>query len=208
MDAISLLKQDHQKVRQLLKRLTSNGTEELLEQVEAELKVHTQIEEEIFYPAFKDSIRSEKDAHIYYEALEEHHVVDLVLPEIKSSSEGSDQFEAKAKVLKDLVEHHAEEEESQMFPKARKAMGAARLRELGEELRERKEELMGGTSGGSSMFERMLRPGSSNGVALRSLKRRSQAAAAVRPFREVGENPVDAHSRNLAISAASFTVHV
>jgi hemerythrin-like domain-containing protein len=161
MDAISLLKQDHQKVRQLLKRLTSNGTEELLGQVEAELKVHTQIEEEIFYPAFKDSIRSEKDAHIYYEALEEHHVVDLVLPEIKSSSEGSDQFEAKAKVLKDLVEHHAEEEESQMFPKARKAMGAARLRELGEELRDRKEELMGGTSGGSSMFERMLRPGSS-----------------------------------------------
>ena len=159
MDAISLLKQDHQKVRQMLKRLESNGTEELLEQVENELKVHTQIEEEIFYPAFKEALESEKDEHIYYEALEEHHVVDLVLPEIKSSNEGSEQFDAKAKVLKDLVEHHAEEEETEMFPRARKAMGAARLRELGEELKERKQELMGGTTErGSGIFERMLRP--------------------------------------------------
>jgi iron-sulfur cluster repair protein YtfE (RIC family) len=160
MDAISLLKQDHQKVRQMLKRLVSDGTEELLDQIENELKVHTQIEEEIFYPAFKDAIQSEKDEHIYHEALEEHHVVDLVLPEIKSSSEGSEQFDAKAKVLKDIVEHHAEEEETEMFPKARKAMGAARLRELGEELKQRKEELMGGMgSRAMGAFDRMLRSG-------------------------------------------------
>jgi hemerythrin-like domain-containing protein len=146
-DAISLLKEDHQRVRQLLKRLASNGSEELLEQVENELKVHTQIEEEIFYPAFKDAVESQNATHLYYEALEEHHVVDLVLPEIKSSSEGSEQFDAKAKVLKDIVEHHAEEEETQMFPKARKALGTTRLRELGEELQERKQELMGGMSG-------------------------------------------------------------
>jgi hemerythrin-like domain-containing protein len=144
-DAITLLKQDHQKVRKLLKQLESNGDFELFRKIETELKVHTQIEEEIFYPAFKDSIKSEKDLHLYYEALEEHHVVDLVLPEIKESDEGSAEFEAKAKVLRDLVEHHAEEEETEMFPKARKAMGAARLRELGEELQQRRQELMGGT---------------------------------------------------------------
>jgi hemerythrin-like domain-containing protein len=142
-DAISLLKEDHQKVRQLLRRLESNGTEDLLSEIENELKVHTQIEEEIFYPAFKDALRSQKDEHLYYEALEEHHVVDLVLPEIKDSSEGTAEFEAKAKVLKDIVEHHTEEEETEMFPKARKAMGAMRLRELGEELERRKQELMG-----------------------------------------------------------------
>jgi len=142
-DAVSLLKQDHQKVRQLLKRLESDGGEELLMQIENELKVHTQIEEEIFYPAFKDSLKSEKDEHIYFEALEEHHVVDLVLPEIKETSEGSEEFSAKAKVLKDLVEHHAEEEEDEMFPRARKAMGTARLQELGEQLQERKMQLMG-----------------------------------------------------------------
>jgi len=155
MDAISLLKQDHQKVRQLLKRLESNGTEELLSQIENELKVHTQIEEEIFYPAFHEEVESSKDEHIYYEAVEEHHVVDLVLPEIKSSSEGSEEFDAKAKVLKDLVEHHAKEEETQMFPKARKVLGVARLRELGEQLKQRKQELMGDRAG---TFEKMLRP--------------------------------------------------
>ena len=106
--------------------------------------MHTQIEEEIFYPAFKDSLKSERDEHLYYEALEEHHVVDLILPEIKGATEGSEEFDAKAKVLKDLVEHHAEEEESSMFPKARKAIGTARLRELGEELERRKQDLMGG----------------------------------------------------------------
>src|SRR6185503_12235036 len=147
MDAISFLKQDHQKVRQLLKRLESNATKEMLEQIENELKVHTQIEEEIFYPAFKDAVNSQKDERLYYEALEEHHVVDLVIPEIKASREGSEQFDAKAKVLKDLVEHHAEEEETEMFPKARKAMGTAMLRELGEEMQQRKRELSTGMSG-------------------------------------------------------------
>ena len=158
-DAIALLKQDHQKVRQLLKRLQSDGTEELLSQIENELKVHTQIEEEIFYPAFKDALESQKDEHIYYEAMEEHHVVDLVLPEIKNASEGSEEFDAKAKVLKDLVEHHAEEEESQMFPKARRTMGAEQLRELRGQLERRKQELMGGTAGrAGGVFESMLRP--------------------------------------------------
>ena|SRR6185436_1262849 len=146
-DAISLLKQDHQKVRQLLKKFESNGTEELLQQIENELKVHTQIEEEIFYPAFRDSLRSESDEHLYYEALEEHHVVDLVLPEIKDETEGSAEFEAKGKVLKDIVEHHADEEEKQMFPKARKLLGMARLREIGEQLMERKQELTSETEG-------------------------------------------------------------
>ena len=60
--------------------LHPDGSEELLSEVENELKVHTQIEEEIFYPAFKDAVESQKDEHLYYEALEEHHVVDLVLP--------------------------------------------------------------------------------------------------------------------------------
>ena len=142
-DALTLLKEDHQKVRKMLKRLQSNGTEALLNQVETELKIHTQIEEEIFYPAFRDALRSHKDEHLYFEAIEEHHVVDLVLPEIGESSEGSEEFDAKAKVLKDLVEHHAEEEEKQMFPKARKVMNASQLRQLGEELQERKQDLMG-----------------------------------------------------------------
>jgi hemerythrin-like domain-containing protein len=152
-DAIALLKNDHKNVKQLLKRLESTTDrnsaqrEQLLEKIENEVKVHTTIEEEIFYPAFKQSIRTKSDAHLYYEALEEHHVVDLVMPKIKDADADSEEFAAKAKVLKDLIEHHAEEEETQMFPKARKAMGTAMLRELGEELRQRKQELSTGMSG-------------------------------------------------------------
>ncbi|HYR84018.1 MAG TPA: hemerythrin domain-containing protein [Terriglobia bacterium] len=166
MDAIALLQADHRKVRQLLARLaktTERSTtqrEQLLTQIEKEVKIHTAIEEEIFYPAFKEAVRSKSDAHLYFEALEEHHVVDMVLPEIKAADTDSEEFGAKAKVLKDLIEHHAEEEETQMFPKARKAMGMARLLELGQELQERKQQL------GTSLWER----------AVSSIARRRRAA--------------------------------
>jgi len=159
MDAISLLKQDHQKVRGLLKRLESNPNDNLFEQIEKELKVHTQIEEEIFYPAYRDAVEGKQEQEqLYYEALEEHHVVDLVLPEIQSTSEDSPEFEAKAKVLKDLVEHHIKEEEGNMFPKARRAMGTSELRDVGMRLKERKQELMMGRERRMGAFQRMLRP--------------------------------------------------
>jgi hypothetical protein len=161
MDAIALLKKDHQTLSRLLKRLESSAehgrgdTPAVLRQIEKELTIHTQIEEEIFYQAFRDAVKSHKDEELYYKALEEHHVVDLVLPEIKSTSKSSDEFPAKAKVLKDLVEHHAEEEETEMFSKARKAIGAAGLRELGQQLQERKQELARGFTG---TIERILHP--------------------------------------------------
>ena len=151
-DAISMLKKDHQTVRQLLARLektterSDRQREELLNQIENEVKVHTTIEEEIFYPAYKDAVRSKSDKELYFEAIEEHHVVDLVMPEIKSTDPRAEEFAAKAKVLKDLIEHHAEEEEKEMFPKARKAMNAVELRELGQELQQRKRQLLGQTS--------------------------------------------------------------
>jgi hemerythrin-like domain-containing protein len=152
-DAIALLTEDHKNVKQLLKRLeatterSTDQREQLLSKIENEVKIHTTIEEEIFYPAFREAVRTRKDEELYFEALEEHHVVDMVMPEIKSTETDSEEFGAKAKVLKDLIEHHAAEEEKQMFPKARKAMGAARLKELGEEMQERKHELSTGLLG-------------------------------------------------------------
>ena len=145
IDAISVLKQDHAKVKQLLTRLQDaekavDRRQQLLKQVETEIKMHTRIEEEIFYPAFKEAARK-ADLHIYHEAVEEHHVVDMVMPELKSSDPASEQFGAKAKVMKDLIEHHAEEEETEMFPKARKVMSAEQLRDLGLRLQRRKKEL-------------------------------------------------------------------
>ena len=82
---------------------------------------------------------------LYFEALEEHHVVDLVLPEIKATEPDADEFKAKAKVLKDLVEHHAEEEETEMFPRAKKLMDRTQLVELGQQLADAKASLNGGT---------------------------------------------------------------
>lgn len=123
----------------------SNQREQLLNQIETEIKTHTRVEEEIFYPAFREAAR-ESDEHLYHEAVEEHHVVAMVLLEIKDSDSSSDEFAAKVKVLKDLIEHHAEEEEEQiMFPKARRVLGAARLRELGQEMQQLKQELQGTT---------------------------------------------------------------
>lgn len=147
-DAIALLKEDHKKVKGLLSELEETSEkgvkkrEKLLAQIEKEVKVHTQIEEEIFYPAYREAVTKKDDRKLFFEATYEHHVVDLVMPELKRTNPSSEQFGAKAKVLKELIEHHADEEEKEMFPKARKVLNAEELRELGAEMERRKKELM------------------------------------------------------------------
>lgn len=153
MDAISLLKQDHQRVRALLSDLektterAAGKRQKLLAEIERELTVHTKIEEQIFYPAFREAARKSDDRDLFYEAVEEHHVVDLVLPEIKKTAVDADEFAAKAKVLKDLVEHHAGEEEGEMFPRARTILGREELQRLGRELAEAKASMSEGMVG-------------------------------------------------------------
>jgi len=144
-DAIALLEQDHLQVRRLLGQLekttgkAATRREKLLAAIEQELTLHTRIEEDVFYPAFFDACRKSDDKELYYEAIEEHHVVDLVLPELKATDLGTERFAAKAKVLKDLVEHHAGEEESEMFPRARQLMPREELLRLGAELERARE---------------------------------------------------------------------
>jgi hemerythrin-like domain-containing protein len=147
-DAIALLKEDHKKVKGLLAELeatTERAVKKrvtLLAQIETELRVHTQIEETIFYPAFRDAVEKKEDRKMYYEALEEHHVVKLVLPEIKGTDPSSEPFGAKAKVLKELVEHHAGEEEKEMFPEAKKVLSKAELLDLGAQMADAKKKLL------------------------------------------------------------------
>jgi hemerythrin-like domain-containing protein len=149
MDAITLLKEDHQKVKKLLGELaeTTSRAEktrtELLQQIARELKAHTRVEEEIFYPAFKQAGEKSDDDKMYFEALEEHRAAgDLVLPDLENTKVTSDQFGGRAKVLKELVEHHADEEEEEMFPRARKLLDKATLTELGQQMQARKQELL------------------------------------------------------------------
>jgi hemerythrin-like domain-containing protein len=148
-DAIALLKEDHKRVKDLLKKLdetTERGVatrRKLLDQIAMEKKVHTTIEEEIFYPAFKEAAEKKDDEEMFFEAIEEHHVVDLVLPELKNTDPSTPQFGAKAKVLKELIEHHADEEEKEMFPRAKKLLTREELVDLGARMEARKKSLSG-----------------------------------------------------------------
>jgi hemerythrin superfamily protein len=147
-NALTMLREDHRKVKDLLTKLdntTERGTktrDRLVAEIEMELKIHAQLEEEIFYPAYKDAAKKKDDRELFFEATEEHHVVDMVLPNLKMTPSGSEEFGAKAKVLKDLIEHHIEEEEGQMFKRARTLMGASELNAVGEMMEARRETLV------------------------------------------------------------------
>jgi hemerythrin-like domain-containing protein len=150
MDAITLLKDDHKKVRKLLDELndTTNRAQktrtELLERIALEIRVHSAIEEEVFYPAFKAAGEESDDGKLYFEALEEHRAAgELVLPDLLDTDVTSDQFGGRAKVLKELIDHHATEEEDEMFPRARKLLSKDQLVELGDRMLQRKTELLG-----------------------------------------------------------------
>lgn len=147
MNAVDMLREDHDKVRELLSQLsetTSRATKkrsDLLEKIKKEILLHTQIEEEVFYPAFRDS-DVEESKKLFYEAKEEHRAVDeLVLPDLETTEPGSDEFSGRMKVLKEMIEHHAEEEEKEIFPKAKKVFSKEELEELGQRMAERKQEL-------------------------------------------------------------------
>jgi hemerythrin-like domain-containing protein len=149
MDAIELLTTDHEKVRKLLTQLTDTTTRaektrtDLIEKIRLELEAHTTIEEEIFYPAFRQAGGESEDEKMYFEALEEHRASgELVLPDLLKTEVASEKFSGRAKVLKELIEHHADEEEKEMFPRAKKVMDKAQLEELGAQMEARKQELL------------------------------------------------------------------
>lgn len=149
MDAITLLKNDHDTVEAQLSELAESTPRavkkrtELLEKIRVELKAHSMIEEEIFYPAFKAKGDQSDDAKMYFEALEEHRAAgDLVLPDLLGTAVDSEKFSGRAKVLKELVTHHAGEEEKKMFPRAKKLLSKEELVTLGEHMTTRKAELV------------------------------------------------------------------
>ena len=142
MDALALLKSDHEKVKGLLSQLektTERGVktrQELFATIKGELAVHETIEEEIFYPELKNHPKA-KD--IVLEGFEEHHVVDLLMGELESLDVEDESWGAKAIVMKENIEHHIEEEEGEMFRQARRVFDEAELSELGERMAARKE---------------------------------------------------------------------
>ena len=142
--ATELLKRQHREVKGLFRTVVgTQGARErqrLLERIGEALKIHTAIEEKIFYPAIRE-IGTDKAEDLVLESLEEHHVVDLILAELPRVDPADERFEAKMTVLKELVEHHAEEEEEEMFPMAERKLGDEQLRELGEQMEARVESM-------------------------------------------------------------------
>ena len=146
MDALQLLKADHDTVKKMLADLdstTERGVktrEEGFAKLRRELEVHEAIEEEIFYPALKEHPKAKE---LVLEAYEEHNVVDMVLGEIDDVAYDDETWGAKFTVLKENLEHHIEEEETEMFKQARQVFEKEELAQLGERMAARKEELMG-----------------------------------------------------------------
>jgi hemerythrin superfamily protein len=145
MKATDLLTKQHKEVKALFKQVlkTENAGErrKFLDKISLALQAHTTIEEEMFYPAVR-GLGTEKAKEMVAEALEEHHVVKLVLKELPNVDLDDERFEAKMTVLSELVEHHADEEEEEMFKTAQK-IGDDGLKELGARMQARFEGLTG-----------------------------------------------------------------
>ena len=139
MKATDLLKKQHKEVKALFKKVegTENARQrrQLLNEISQSLEGHTLIEEEIFYPAVR-GLDTEKAEEMVLEAYEEHHVVKLVLAELPRVNPEDERFEAKMTVLSELVEHHADEEEKEMFKTAQK-LGKDELESLGAQMQKR-----------------------------------------------------------------------
>lgn len=143
MDAIELLKEDHDKMKDLLEeiedtdRSDAQRRRELYRQIRAELKLHERLEETLLYPELK---QHEETREITLEGFEEHHAANLILDELCDVPVGDENWGPKAKVLKEMIEHHIEEEEGEMFKGAKRVLGKERLEEIGRQMQAMKEE--------------------------------------------------------------------
>jgi hemerythrin superfamily protein len=137
-DAIAMLMADHKKVKKLFSdfdKLKEDGSDDdksaIVEQICNELKIHTELEEEIFYPAVRKAI---DDSDLMDEALVEHAGAKDLIAQLEDASSDDDLYDAKVTVLGEQIDHHVKEEEGEMFPKAKKAkvdteaLGAAMLK--------------------------------------------------------------------------------
>jgi hemerythrin superfamily protein len=144
MNAFQLLKEDHQKVSGLFQQIepTTERAEktrtELFEQLKQNLDVHARIEEAIFYPSIKKAAETRE---VVLEGFEEHHVIKMLLKELEAIPVDTEQWTAKLKVLQENVEHHVEEEEGEMFQKARDVLTEEQINQLGAQMEEMKKQL-------------------------------------------------------------------
>ena len=144
VDAIDMLKQDHDKVERAFKefekmdRHDAEACRRLIQTVCDELKMHSALEEEVFYPAVREAI---DDEDLMNEAAVEHETASMLVDQLENMGTDDPNYFATFKVLGEYVRHHIKEEQGEMFPAAKKAK--LDLVALAERMRARKEELAG-----------------------------------------------------------------
>jgi hemerythrin superfamily protein len=143
MDAIEMLTQQHREVDELFEQVESAGKPDgkwmMFEELADKLAVHATIEERHFYP----TVKARRTEDILLEALEEHLAIKRVLADLLAlGGADDDTFDAKLKLLKETVEHHVEEEESDLFPKVKKLLDGETLMALAQEMTATQEELL------------------------------------------------------------------
>jgi hemerythrin superfamily protein len=158
-DAVALLKADHRTVEKLFAEFESarskDRQQKIAERICEELKIHTTIEEEIFYPAF---LEATDDTELHHEAEIEHAGAKHLIEEIEATGSRDEYFEARVTVLKEMIRHHVNEEEQRggMFSKAQKS--DMDLEQVGNQMRERKLELMGDAADADDTTARRMPP--------------------------------------------------
>ena len=145
MNAIELLKEDHQMAMSLITELESAdeqaGTDatqtETFNKLQQALKLHTRMEEEIFYPALESF---DETSDLVTEAYQEHEQVDQLLAQLSSQAPNEEEFQEALAELRSSIEHHVEEEENEMFPQAEQVLGQQRLQEMGQQMQAMKKD--------------------------------------------------------------------
>jgi hemerythrin superfamily protein len=141
MNAIDLLKEDHDRVEALFEQVKANedgDNTDVFKQIKAELDVHAHIEETIFYPRLIEE-GDEELKDIVKEGIEEHRQVKMFLRELENLVDESDKFKPKIQVLMEDVEHHVQEEEGEMFSMVQDQFDESALEEMGAEMEEEKQ---------------------------------------------------------------------
>lgn len=131
MDAIVMLREDHKAVEKLFKKLEKDDLS-VVPEICKSLTHHAMIEEEVFYPAVRAEVENTEDEVL--ESYEEHNLVKTLISELEAMTPDEESYKAKATVLMELVRHHVEEEEGELFPQVREAMGRKELQEIGEKM--------------------------------------------------------------------------
>jgi len=139
-DAIVLLRHDHKQIKRLFREFEQAGERatktkgSIVAKIIEALTVHTYLENEVMYPEVRKLMPELEDDVL--ESYEEHHVADVLCVELSMLSADHERFEAKTKVLIEIVEHHIEEEEQDWFPKVREGLGRKQLQRIGDQMLE------------------------------------------------------------------------